>query len=275
MAFGIAAQLRPFALQRSHPVGELARHGAPGAGRDLNRLPLDRRAGDDRLGGRLEQRPARRDRAEEARVRGRRPGRVGCADGEPDRLADVPVAELVARGRGAAHSRALRPGGVAAVPLEAVRDVAEARPVPLNPVSSFPAAAVPITLRQADATGPTEAAAPRVSASPNAPATPIVAAASAATTVLRRRVTSEGYGAGRGRLALGGHQLGDSGRETAEPARVRPPARPALASTGASWVTQNVPSVRMLQSGSHRSEASFPLLPTVSRFEPQILRAGA
>ena len=130
MAFGIAAQLRPFALQRSHRYVS-----SPGTGLQVpvvtwTVFPCTGGPGDHRLRRGLEQRPAGRDRAEEARVRGRSAGRVCGVDGEPDRLADVPIAELVARGRGTAHGGALRAGGVAAVPLEAVRDVAEAGPRP-------------------------------------------------------------------------------------------------------------------------------------------------
>ena len=74
--------------------------------------------------------------------------------------------------------------------------------VPLRPVRSFPAAAVPITVGPVVATGPVPA-----DASAAAVAASSAVARAAAAAVLPRRVTSEGYGAGGGRLLVDGHDL--------------------------------------------------------------------
>ena len=71
-------------------VGDLRRRRAPDAGRRLHRLALDGEPGDERLRGRDEQRRRPRDRADEARVRGRGAAGVGGPDREADRLRDVP-----------------------------------------------------------------------------------------------------------------------------------------------------------------------------------------
>src|SRR6516164_3815469 len=94
--------------------------------------------------------------------------------------------------------------------------------VPLRPVRSFPAAAVPITVGPVVATGPAA----------DAPATAVAAitaaASPAAAAVLGRRVTSEGYGAcaGRCRLLVSDHDLRGPCRQPPLPARVRPSTRP-------------------------------------------------
>src|SRR5204862_491037 len=54
--------------------------------------------------------------------------RVGCRDGEADRLPDVLLAEGQTGRRRSVDRRAVRPGGVAAVPLVGVRDRRCARP---------------------------------------------------------------------------------------------------------------------------------------------------
>jgi hypothetical protein len=93
--------------------------------------------------------------------------------------------------------------------------------VPLKPVRSFPAAAAPITLGPDVATGPAE------DVPPAPPKAAIVTVANAtATPVLRRHVTTEGYGAGRRRSLLRCHERRGAGRKPALPPRVGTAPRP-------------------------------------------------